>query len=202
VLTHLQHAGMSLDTIPKRGEHVTLSNRSNLSTGATAQDVTDKVHPSIARMCERAARLIGLDVCGVDLVIPDIAEEMTSGGVIEINASPGLRMHHYPSAGMPRDVGQAVVDAIYPPGAPSRIPIISITGTNGKTTVTRMIGHVLSTTGLCVGMTTLTTGGTASAMTVERTRRWPGALSVLVRKATYSHGRARYAAFRCMCIER
>ena len=154
VLTHLQHAGMSLETVPKRGEHVTLSNRSNLSTGATAQDVTDKVHPSIARMSERAARLIGLDVCGIDLVIPDIATPMTSGGVIEVNASPGLRMHHYPSAGMPRDVGQAVLDAIFPPGAPSRIPIISITGTNGKTTVTRMIGHVLSTTGICVGMTT------------------------------------------------
>jgi cyanophycin synthetase len=154
VISHLQHAGMSLDTVPKRGEHVTLSNRSNLSTGATAQDVTDKVHPSIARMCERAARLIGLDVCGVDLVIPDIATPMESGGVIEINASPGLRMHHFPSAGMPRDVGQAVVDGIFPPGAASRIPIVSITGTNGKTTVTRMIGHVLGTTGLCVGMTT------------------------------------------------
>lgn len=154
VITHLQHNGMSLDTVPKRGEHVTLSNRSNLSTGATAQDVTDKVHPSIARMCERAARLIGLDVCGVDLVIPDIATPIENGGVIEINASPGLRMHHYPSVGMPRDVGEAVVDAIYPPGEPSRIPIISITGTNGKTTVTRMIGHVLNATGLCVGMTT------------------------------------------------
>jgi cyanophycin synthetase len=154
VLTHLQHAGMSLDSIPKPGEHVTLSNRSNLSTGATARDVTDQVHPSIARMCERAARLIGLDVCGVDLVIPDIATQMTSGGVIEINASPGLRMHHYPSEGMPRDVGQAVVDSIFPSDAPCRIPIISITGTNGKTTVTRMIDHVLRTTGLCVGMTT------------------------------------------------
>ena len=154
VINHLQHAGMSLDAIPKHGEHVTLSNRSNLSTGATAQDVTDQVHPTIARMCERAARLIGLDVCGVDLVIPDIATPMTSGGVIELNASPGLRMHHYPSAGMPRDVGEAVVDSIYPAGAPSRIPIISITGTNGKTTVTRMIGHVLSKTNLCVGMTT------------------------------------------------
>jgi len=154
VLTHLQHAGMSLATVPKHGEHVTLSNRSNLSTGATAKDVTDKVHPSIARMCERAARLIGLDVCGVDLVIPDIGAPMTSGGVIEINASPGLRMHHYPSAGLPRDVGQAVVDALFPADAPCRIPIISITGTNGKTTVTRMIGHVLSTSGLCVGMTT------------------------------------------------
>jgi cyanophycin synthetase len=145
---------MSLDAIPKHGEQVTLSNRSNLSTGATAQDVTDQVHPTIARMCERAARLVGLDVCGVDLVIPDISRPMTSGGVIELNASPGLRMHHYPSAGIPRDVGQAVVDSIYPPGAPSRIPIISITGTNGKTTVTRMIGHVLSKTNLCVGMTT------------------------------------------------
>ena len=154
VLSHLQHAGMSLDTIPQRGEHVILSNRSNLSIGATAHDVTDKVHPTIARMCERAARLVGLDVSGVDLVIPDISQPMTSGGVIELNASPGLRMHHYPSAGMPREVGDAVVEAIFPPGAPSRIPIISITGTNGKTTVTRMIGHVLSGTGLCVGMTT------------------------------------------------
>lgn len=154
VLTHLQHAGMSLDTVPQRGEHVTLSKRSNLSTGATAQDVTDKVHPTIARMCERAARLVGLDVSGVDLVIPDIAEPMTSGGVIELNASPGLRMHHYPSSGKPREVGQAVVDAIFPPNAPSRIPVISITGTNGKTTVTRMIAHVLSGTGVCVGMTT------------------------------------------------
>jgi cyanophycin synthetase len=154
VTNHLQHAGMSLDSIPKHGEHITLSNRSNLSTGATAQDVTDQVHPTVARMCERAARLIGLDVCGVDLVIPDIATPMTSGGVIELNASPGLRMHHYPSAGAPREVGQAVVDSIYPPGAPSRIPIISITGTNGKTTVTRMIGHVLSKANLCVGMTT------------------------------------------------
>ena len=154
VLAHLQHAGMSLDTVPQRGEHITLSNRSNLSIGATARDVTDEVHPTIARMCERAARLVGLDVCGVDLVIPDISQPITSGGVIELNASPGLRMHHYPSAGMPREVGQAVVDAIFPPDAPSRIPIISITGTNGKTTVTRMIGHVLSGTGLCVGMTT------------------------------------------------
>ena len=154
VLTHLAHTGMSLDTVPAAGEKVTLSNRTNLSTGATACDVTDKVHPSIARMCERVARLIGLDVCGVDLVIPDIATPITSGGVIEVNASPGLRMHHFPSAGQPRDVGQALVDSLYPAGAPSRIPIISITGTNGKTTVTRMISHVLSKAGVCVGMTT------------------------------------------------
>jgi cyanophycin synthetase len=154
VLAHLAHVGMSLDTIPTDDEQVTLSNRTNLSTGATACDVTDRVHPSVARMCERVARLIGLDVCGVDLVIPDITIPITSGGVIEVNASPGLRMHHFPSQGQPRDVGQALVDSVYPPGAPTRIPIISITGTNGKTTVTRMIGHVLGKTGLCVGMTT------------------------------------------------
>ena len=154
VLTHLAHTGMSLDAVPAAGEKVTLSNRTNLSTGATACDVTDKVHPSIARLCERVARLIGLDVCGVDLVIPDIATPITSGGVIEVNASPGLRMHHFPSAGQPRDVGQALVESLYPAGAPSRIPIISITGTNGKTTVTRMISHVLGKAGVCVGMTT------------------------------------------------
>ena len=153
VTTHLEHAGMTLGSVPGRGEHVTLSNRSNLSTGATASDVTDRVHPTVARTCERAVRLIGLDVCGVDLVIPDIAEPITSGGIIEVNASPGLRMHHHPSVGQSRDVGQAVVDSLYPPGAPSRIPIISITGTNGNTTVTRMISHVLSQRGICVGMT-------------------------------------------------
>ena len=154
VVAHLAHMGMSLDTVPAAGESVTLSNRTNLSTGATACDVTDDVYPSTARLCERVARLIGLDVCGVDLVIPDIATPITSGGVIEVNASPGLRMHHFPSAGQPRDVAQALVDSLYPAGAPSRIPIISITGTNGKTTVTRMVGHVLSKAGLCVGMTT------------------------------------------------
>src|SRR5205085_4197325 len=127
VTAHLKHAGMSLDTVPSQGAHVTVSNRANLSIGATAQDVTDTVHPTIVRTCERAARLIGLDICGVDLVIPDIAEPITSGGIIELNASPGLRMHHYPSAGTARDVGKAVVDAMFPPGAPSRIPIISIT---------------------------------------------------------------------------
>ena len=154
VRTHLAHGGMSLDTVPKADERVTLSNRTNLSVGATARDVTDDVHPTTARLCERVARLIGLDVCGVDLVIDDISMPITSGGVIEVNASPGLRMHHFPSEGVPRDVGQALVDSVYPADAPSRIPVISVTGTNGKTTVTRMIGHVLSNTGLCVGMTT------------------------------------------------
>lgn len=154
VLAHLAHTGMSLDTVPAADEQVTLSNRTNLSTGATACDVTDEIHSSTARLCERVARLIGLDVCGVDLVTPDIALPITSGGVIEVNAAPGLRMHHFPSAGQARDVAQALVDSVYPVGSPFRIPIISVTGTNGKTTVTRMIGHVLGNTRLCIGMTT------------------------------------------------
>jgi cyanophycin synthetase len=154
VRTHLAHAGMSLDTVPAVDERVTVSNRTNLSTGATARDVTGEVHPTIARLCERVARLIGLDICGVDLVIPDISTPIAEGGVIEVNAAPGLRMHHFPSEGQSRDVAGALVESVYPPGTPSRIPIISVTGTNGKTTVTRMIGHVLSNMGLCVGMTT------------------------------------------------
>ena len=154
VTAHLKHTGKSLDSIPEINECITLSNRVNLSTGATARDVTHEIHPVIARMCERATRLIGLDVSGVDVVVPDIAAPLTVGGIIELNASPGLRMHHFPSEGKARDVGETVVEALYPVGAPSRIPIISITGTNGKTTVTRMIAHIIGRMGVCVGMTT------------------------------------------------
>ncbi|HET6893539.1 MAG TPA: cyanophycin synthetase [Pyrinomonadaceae bacterium] len=154
VIAHLKHGGLSLDSIPDPNEIITLSNRTNLSVGATACDVTDQIHPVITRMCERATRLIGLDVCGVDVVVPDIAAPCTVGGIIELNASPGLRMHHYPSEGKARDVAEAIVEALYPAGAPSRIPIISVTGTNGKTTVTRMIEYILRQTGVCVGMTT------------------------------------------------
>jgi cyanophycin synthetase len=156
VQAYLVKSGLTLEHIPHAGEVIYLRDGINLSTGGTAKDVTDIVHKSMTEMCVRAARVIGMDVCGVDLVLRDISEPMTKGcgGVIELNASPGLRMHLYPSEGQPRDVGGAIIDMMYPPGASSRIPIISITGTNGKTTVTRMIGHVLSETGQTVGMTT------------------------------------------------
>jgi cyanophycin synthetase len=156
LLAYLEKTGLSVTHIPHAGEMVILRDGINLSTGGTARDVTDIVHPSVARMCERAARIIGMDVCGIDLVLEDIARPLKegSGGVIEINASPGLRMHVYPSEGKARDVGGAIVDLLYPEGATARIPLISITGTNGKTTVTRMIGHALSESGLMVGMTT------------------------------------------------
>jgi cyanophycin synthetase len=156
LLAHLLKTGLSLDHIPHAGERVILREGINLSTGGTARDVTDLVHESVVRMCERAARIIGMDVCGIDLVLKDISEPLRedSGGIIELNASPGLRMHLYPGEGEPRDVGGAIVDMLYPEGTQARIPLISITGTNGKTTVTRMIGHAISNTGAVVGMTT------------------------------------------------
>ena len=128
----------------------------NLSTGGTSTDVTDLVHPEVAAMCCRAAAAAGLDVCGIDVRLADIAlpPGQQAGAVIELNACPGLRMHLEPTAGRPRDVAGAIVDRLYPPGAPARIPIVSVTGTNGKTTTVRMIAHILGQAGLRVGMAT------------------------------------------------
>lgn len=156
LLKAMRKEGWQMTDVPEAGERVNLCAGMNLSTGGTAEDVTDEVHPTIKNLCERAARIINLDICGVDLVIEDISEPMPKekGGVIELNAAPGLRMHVHPSKGTPRDVGGAIVEMLYPQGKPARIPIISITGTNGKTTVTRMIAHVLLEQNLTVGMTT------------------------------------------------
>ena len=154
VIQHLRRVGLTPKYVPAKHEEVTLSERVNLSAGATARDVTDEVHPSIKLMCERAARLAGLDICGVDLITEDITRPMKNGGILELNAGPGLRMHCFPSEGKPRDVGGAIVEMLYPNGETGRIPIISITGTNGKTTVTRMVGHIMQSFGKTVGMTT------------------------------------------------
>jgi cyanophycin synthetase len=133
---------------------VRLASAANLSAGGTATDVTARVHPEVAAVCERAARLVGLDVCGVDLVMPDIgAPDWRAGGIVEVNAAPGIRMHEHPAAGEPRRVGRAIVDALFPSGD-GRIPVVAVTGTNGKTSVTRLVGHVLASCGRCVGMTT------------------------------------------------
>lgn len=150
---HLTASGRSLTDIPAAGETVRLCRSANLSRGGTAHDVTDRVHPAVARACERAARIVGLDVCGVDLVTEDIAQPIQGGGIVEVNAAPGLRMHVAPADGESRDVGGAVIDALFPPGAPVRCPLLAVTGTNGKTSTTRMIAHVLGRQGLTVGMT-------------------------------------------------
>jgi cyanophycin synthetase len=156
LLASMQKEGWKLEDVPEGGEQVMLCGGMNLSTGGTAKDVTDEVHQSVKTLCERAARIIDLDICGVDLVLNDVSAPMPKekGGVIEINTAPGLRMHTFPSEGKPRDVGGAIIEMLYPNGQNGRIPIISITGTNGKTTVTRMISHILSETGSKVGMTT------------------------------------------------
>lgn len=156
VREHLRQTGRGLDEVPAAGQVVTLRGTANLSTGGTARDVTDEVHPAARRLCERAARVIGLDVCGLDLMTPEIGEPLpaTGAGVIEANAAPGIRMHHYPAAGKPRDAGGAIVDMLFPGGSTGRVPVVSITGTNGKTTVTRMVAAAVAAAGKTVGMTT------------------------------------------------
>jgi cyanophycin synthetase len=161
VAGHLAAQGLDTGSVPGAGQVVALRRNANLSTGGTSRDVTDRVHDDVADMCRRAAAVVGLDVCGIDVRLADIAAPLhgagqgpAAGAVIEVNACPGLRMHQAPAEGPPRDVAGAIVDSLYPPGAPSRIPVIAVTGTNGKTTTVRMIGHILGQAGLRVGMST------------------------------------------------
>jgi cyanophycin synthetase len=143
-------------SVPAKGQVVYIRENANLSTGGTAVDVTDAVHPDNVLLVERAATLLGLDVAGVDMVAENIAKSIMggSGAIIEVNAAPGIRMHHYPSAGKPRDVAARIVDSLFPPASDGRIPVIAVTGTNGKTTVSRLIGHIWQLAGYTVGMTT------------------------------------------------
>lgn len=152
----LDKKGYTLDTVLKKGEKVFLKSTANLSTGGTSVDVTDHVHPQNVFICERISKIIGLDICGIDIMAQNLTEPLTdTGGVIlEVNAAPGFRMHIAPSEGLPRNVAGHVIDMLYPPGKSARIPIISITGTNGKTTTTRLIAHIVKYNGHRVGFTT------------------------------------------------
>ena len=146
----------SLDTILPKGEKCYLKGTANLSTGGTSTDVTDIMHPTNIFICERISRVIGLDICGIDIMAQNLSEPLeTSGGVVlEVNAAPGFRMHLAPANGLPRNVAAPVIDMLYPPGKSCRIPIIAITGTNGKTTTTRLIAHIVKNNGYRVGYTT------------------------------------------------
>ncbi|MBK7682919.1 MAG: cyanophycin synthetase [Bacteroidetes bacterium] len=152
----LKERDLTLDSILPKDEVLYLKSTANISTGGTATDVTDQVHPHNVFMAERIARIIGLDVCGIDIMTDDISLPIseTGGGILEVTAAPGFRMHLAPTEGLPRNVAEPVIDMLFPPGAEIRIPIVAITGTNGKTTTTRLMAHIAKTAGYKVGFTT------------------------------------------------
>ncbi|MSQ57858.1 MAG: cyanophycin synthetase [Limnohabitans sp.] len=154
-INRLKEQGYTAESVPAKGARVILRNNANLSTGGTATDVTDDVHPDVAANAIMAAQMVGLDICGVDVVCESILRplEEQSGGIVEVNAAPGLRMHLSPSFGKGRNVGEAVIQAMFPDGDDARIPVIAVTGTNGKTTTVRLTAHLLRTSGMRVGMT-------------------------------------------------
>lgn len=152
----LEAKGLTLESVLPKGEELWLKPTANLSTGGTSTDLTDQVHPSNIILFERIARIIGLDICGIDVMGPDLTTPIAENGgaVIEVNAAPGFRMHLEPSQGLARNVADPVIDMLFPPGKTARIPIIAISGTNGKTTTTRLIAHIMKQTGNNVGYTT------------------------------------------------
>lgn len=152
----LKKYGYGPDSIPYLNEIVCLKSTANLSTGGTAEDVTDIIHAENIFIAERIAKIIGLDICGIDIMAANITEPIRKNGgvVLEVNAAPGFRMHLEPSVGKPRNVAKAVVDMLYPPGSVSTVPIFAVTGTNGKTTTTRLLAHIAKTAGYNPGYTT------------------------------------------------
>lgn len=155
-LAVMEKQGYRMDTVLPVGEIAYLRATANLSTGGIAVDRTDEIHPENVWLAERVAKIIGLDIAGIDVVTNDISKPLreVGGVIVEVNAAPGFRMHASPSRGLPRNVGAAVLDMLFPPNSPSRIPIIAITGTNGKTTTTRLTAHIYRQTGKVVGYTT------------------------------------------------
>ncbi len=154
--TIIAYSGYQLDSILEKDKVLILKDTANLSTGGTAQDVTDIVHPANVSMAERISKIIDLDICGIDIMTTDITVPLaeTGGAVLEVNAAPGFRMHLSPAEGLPRNVAAPVIDKLFPRGDTGRIPIIAITGTNGKTTTTRLIAHIAKMRGFRVGYTT------------------------------------------------
>ena len=156
VASILERQGYRIDSVLEAGNVAYLRATANLSTGGIAVDRTDDIHPENIWLAERVAKIIGLDIAGIDIVTPDITKPLkeVDGVIVEVNAAPGFRMHTSPSRGLPRNVAAPVLDMLFPPGTPSRIPIIAITGTNGKTTTTRLTAHLYRQTGKTVGYTT------------------------------------------------
>ena len=179
----LERVGMTADSVPEAGQVVYLRSTANLSTGGTATDVTDIIHPDNRDMAVRAVRAIGLDVGGVDFITPNIAEsyKRIGGAICEVNAAPGFRMHVAPSEGTPRDAAGPVIDMLFPAGAPARVPIAAITGTNGKTTTARMLAHIAKMAGHVPGLTTTDGVYIDGARTVEGDMTGPVSTRMVLR---------------------
>jgi cyanophycin synthetase len=154
-IAYAREQGFELVDVPPRGHRVYLRRTGNMSTGGISIDRTEEIHPDNAEIAELAARTVGLDIAGIDLICPDIGQPMreTGGGVVEVNAAPGFRMHTNPTEGEPQYVAKPVIEMLFPPGVPSRIPIVAVTGSNGKTTTARMIAHIMKGMGRKVGLT-------------------------------------------------
>ena len=152
----LERDGRTLEDIPAVDELVQLKLTGNMSTGGTSIDRTDDIHSDNIEIARQAAMVVGLDIAGIDFITPDISlsARQTGGGIVEVNAGPGFRMHTHPTEGHPRHVGRAVIDMLFKRGEPARVPIVAVTGTNGKTTTSRMIAHIMKTAGRKVGLTT------------------------------------------------
>ncbi len=185
-IEHLAKEGYDRDTVLGEGEVVFLRSTANLSTGGTAVDVTDIVHPDNREMAQRAIKAIGLDIGGVDFLSADITRSYKDNraGICEVNAAPGFRMHVAPSEGKPRDVAGAVMDMLFPHDTPSRVPIVSITGTNGKTTVSRMVAHIYKLSGNTVGLATTDGVYIDGNLTVKGDLTGPQAAQMILRDPT------------------
>ena len=154
-VAYAREQGFELTDAPPRGQRVYLKRTGNMSTGGISIDRTEEAHPDNVELAELAARVVGLDIAGIDLICPDVSLPVreTGGGIVEVNAAPGFRMHTNPTEGEPQYVAKPVIDMLFPPGAPSRIPIVAVTGSNGKTTTARMISHIMKGMGRKVGLT-------------------------------------------------
>jgi cyanophycin synthetase len=185
-LEYLARVGRTMQTVPPAGEMVALAATANLSTGGTSLDRTDEMHPDNVTACEMAAGVIGLDIAGIDVLTPDISVPFRENNsvIIEVNAGPGIRMHTHPAEGRPRNVAAPIVDMLYPPGVEATIPVIAVTGTNGKTTVTRLIAHLFRVTENTVGFTT--TDGTylGNRLVIEGDMTGPFSANIILSNPT------------------
>lgn len=183
---YLAKSGTTLDSVPSEGEFVALRQTANLSTGGTSIDRTDEMHPDNVTACEMAAGVVGLDIAGIDILTPDISIPFRENKsvIIEVNAGPGIRMHTHPAEGEPRNVAAPILDMLYPPGTESTIPLIAVTGTNGKTTTTRLIAHLFRVSENVVGFTT--TDGTylGNRMVIEGDMTGPFSANIILSNPT------------------